>query len=791
MGIVGLLVQAELRRRWRTLLVLGLLVGVVAGAAMWAGAAARRTDSAYQRLLETTNAEDILVNPVDGYADPDVLGNLPQVGAYCRARGAPVILTNAQGEPDFTDPYLTLASDGSCMFDISAPGRVEGRLPDPDEPYEIFVSSAARRSRNLAVGDTIAAFYAPTQDSKPVPIELTVTGTGVFAEDALADLSNETSFPMIVMTPAFADKHPWRSEDSFEGLLVRLRNGEADVASYNAAALEAAGEPILFEDRFENERKGKRALEPFVFALWLFALGVAIAGGIMVAGAVYRTLRDATRDAPLLSALGVSRQLQTITLAILALVVATLGAAVAVAGSVLFSGLAPLGAARPVEPDPGLRADWLVVGSGVLITVVVVAIMLGLVLAWGPDRRDAREMRERLGPLARLRTNLPVPAAAGVRLSAGDLGRARTGARTTLIGAVAGVIAVLVVELVGAGLLRLVDTPDRYGWTWDASVGIGNDDDIDVDAALRGTGDAIASRTAVQLGQVDVGGITVAAVGIGESVGTPVRPPLLRGRHVGSDDEVVLGATTLDRLGATVGDRVPVRSGSSRRDMTVVGEAVFPRMAEYPGAPTTGLGEGVVLTADTFTEMTNVDYFVDWLVDLAPDATTDDLREALTSAGIHPDEVEVMLVDNPQKPDALFGYEDTSTLRHMLAALLGAIAVVSVTLGITSSVRGARRDLAVLRTVGLTKRQVRTAVHTHGAVIAAVALVIGLPLGVAAGRWAWEWFAHRLGVANDPITPTFTIGGLVLLSLASAIVVSVPVARRATRHAPASVLRSE
>ena len=153
--------------------------------------------------------------------------------------------------------------------------------------------------------------------------------------------------------------------------------------------------------------------------------------------------------------------------------------------------------------------------------------------------------------------------------------------------------------------------------------------------------------------------------------------------------------------------------------------------------------------------------------------------------------VEFIFVENPQRPDALFGYEDTAALRHLLAALLGAIAVVSVTLGITSSVRGARRDLAVLRTVGLTKRQVRSAVHTHGAVIAGVSLLIGLPLGVAAGRWAWQWFADHLGVANDPITPTVTIGGLVLLSLVSAVVVSVPVARNATRHDPAYVLRSE
>jgi hypothetical protein len=44
--------RAELRTRWRASLVLGLLIGVIAGGTLAATAATRRTHSAYARYLD-------------------------------------------------------------------------------------------------------------------------------------------------------------------------------------------------------------------------------------------------------------------------------------------------------------------------------------------------------------------------------------------------------------------------------------------------------------------------------------------------------------------------------------------------------------------------------------------------------------------------------------------------------------------------------------------------------------------------------------------------------------------
>src|SRR5580704_10086440 len=60
-GAAALLATIDVRRRWRSLVLLGLLVGVTAGLAVSAVAGARRTDSALPRLLAQTHASDAVV----------------------------------------------------------------------------------------------------------------------------------------------------------------------------------------------------------------------------------------------------------------------------------------------------------------------------------------------------------------------------------------------------------------------------------------------------------------------------------------------------------------------------------------------------------------------------------------------------------------------------------------------------------------------------------------------------------------------------------------------------------
>ena len=61
MGAVRLRLLAELRRQWRGLLALAVLLGVIGGVALSAAEGARRTDTAYPRFLRQSRAADLMV----------------------------------------------------------------------------------------------------------------------------------------------------------------------------------------------------------------------------------------------------------------------------------------------------------------------------------------------------------------------------------------------------------------------------------------------------------------------------------------------------------------------------------------------------------------------------------------------------------------------------------------------------------------------------------------------------------------------------------------------------------
>jgi|GEM_PF-1628334 len=799
MNLVAYLVRADLRRRWRTLLVLGLLLGVVVGGAMWAVAGARRTATSYERLLAATNTEDVLVNPDDGYADFDAIEALPQVRDACRATGAPLAIEGPDGEPDFEGPFLPFLSDGRCLFDLSGPARVDGRLPDPSEPYEVFLSASAAQTLGYGRGDTISAFAFADEEAPPEPIELTVTGVGVYGQDALLDPENTATFPVMLLTPAYGDAHPFDVQATFTGSLVQLEHGEADMAAFNAAAIDAAGESLHLEDRFENERKAGRALEPYALALRLFALGVLVAGIGMAGGALHRTLSSNPADHRTLASLGVAPVLQSLVPLALALVVGSLAAVVGTTLAIALSPIAPIGPAHDIEPDPGLHTDgWVLAlgATGMLLVAAAVGLLAAVALRRA-ERVGAEERASRPSLLSRAGLGLRAPSSAGLRLATGEIGSSRSGALTTFVGATLGVIAVLVVQVVGAGIVRLIDTPARYGWAWDAMVSVAEEDFTQAEgpsyrstvAQLDDLG--VAGRQTINLGQVDVAGLTVAAVGLGDAEGEAVGPPTIGGRLPADDDEVALGATTMHRGGVDLGDDVTIRSGGERRRLRVVGTVTFPRLTEYPGAPNTGLGDGALLTSEALVELTGALPYSGILVRAGDGDRLAALQSAFPQFSSSADNGFVTLIERPQRPDALFGYESTTPLRYGLGGLLGGLTVASVALGLSASVRAARREIAVLRAIGFTPGQSRHVVRVHGLVVAGVALVLGVPLGLAAGRAAWRSFADRLGVASDPITPGAGVAVTALVVVAVCVLLTIPIAAGATRSGPAAALRAE
>lgn len=71
------------------------------------------------------------------------------------------------------------------------------------------------------------------------------------------------------------------------------------------------------------------------------------------------------------------------------------------------------------------------------------------------------------------------------------------------------------------------------------------------------------------------------------------------------------------------------------------------------------------------------------------------------------------------------------------------------------------------------------------------ALLIGLPIGAAAGRWGWTAFAGQLGVLPEPIVPLVPALIAVPASLVLANLIGMPFGRTAARTSAAAILRSE
>jgi len=101
-----------------------------------------------------------------------------------------------------------------------------------------------------------------------------------------------------------------------------------------------------------------------------------------------------------------------------------------------------------------------------------------------------------------------------------------------------------------------------------------------------------------------------------------------------------------------------------------------------------------------------------------------------------------------------------------------------------------RRELAVLKTLGFVTWQVRATVAWQATAIATVSLIVAMPLGLAAGRWAWTLLAGQVAIVPVPVISPLTLLAVpAVLVLANAIA-AIP-ARKAARTQPATVLRAE
>jgi putative ABC transport system permease protein len=127
----------------------------------------------------------------------------------------------------------------------------------------------------------------------------------------------------------------------------------------------------------------------------------------------------------------------------------------------------------------------------------------------------------------------------------------------------------------------------------------------------------------------------------------------------------------------------------------------------------------------------------------------------------------------------------------LLASLLAVLGFGVLVHLLVTSVRGRRRTLAVLKTLGFTRRQIAATVSAQATTLVTIALLAGVPVGLVVGRWTWSRFADDLGVVAGVVIPGAALLVVVVTVLVIGNLAAVLPARSAARTPAGVVLRTE
>lgn len=798
MGTVGVLARSQLARHWRRTVGLAIIVGFALGVVLAAAAGARRTQTALERFVAHSRLPDAaFFGPLDLIA---AAARLPEVRAGVRAAYVPLTFVDVpEEERERLVPFASL--DADHLRRIERPFVVSGRLPIPGRVDEIAVSEKVAERRQARPGSVLRARAfadaADLEDFKATGPLLSLRVTGVVRQ--LADLARTaddqgdfvSGEEMVYLTPAFWRAHvrgrlPGFGEQA--ALLVDLLEVPGAVRRFQAGVLEANGgelpgvdETAGFFDPLDQADGVRRAVEVSAASLYAFATMAGFAVLFLVGQALARQAQEAASAFPSLSALGLSRR-QLVGAA--AARYAVVGVGAAFVGTVLATGLsslAPFGLARLAEPHPGVVVNAAVIAGGAAAGMAAI-VLTGAVSTWLGSRPRPAGQPLRVSSLTTrlIHTGASVPAVVGTRFALEPgRGAAALPVRTTLTAGVLAAALVATALTFSAGFDRVLAAPRFQGAPWDLVVGEPRDEGTTAQAilALDERVDAVADLISGTGAGGETGAVPLIVLGI---AGDPaMHPPVARGRRPGTDEEVAVTSQTARRLGIGVGDAIRIGSDAlAPRSYRVVG--IVP-IGQQLLADRAGLG--VLVTHRAAGALAGKEgqraWAVRWKAGVDQTRARDDLRRQFDSA-----------VRPFRSPDVR-NLARVRWLPNVLAVVLGILGFASLAHTLVAAVRRRARDLALLKTLGLDRRQVGRTVRWQALTNAAIGAGLGLPAGVVAGRWIWRLVGERIGVAPEAVTPWLAILVAASALLTLAVVVAAVPARMAARTSPAQILRTE
>ena len=801
MGAVWMRLRAELRVRWRAWLGLAVVIGLAGAVAAAAAAGARRTETAYPRFVRAQNGYDLITGGFSGMVDPGRalarMEAMPEVGQWARVDVAALsaILPSGRVAPA---PELTALTDlaGRAGFRVNRFKVVSGRMVDLRAPGEAVVDFPTADREGLRVGSVVRFIVGDPGAGRPRSAAVRIVGI-VASPGQFPAVGASSAFGSVYVTPAFVRSNGIRPSPGEASLLIRLRHGaagrEALVRQMRAAGLGGVEIPEVQQVQTAGVQRSIR-LESH--ALWALCVLIGLAAVAIVGQSLARQTYLDSADLPALRALGFSRG-QLFSLGIARAAVIGLAAAwVVVPVAVLFSPFTPVGLARIAEPDPGFAVDAPPLVAGAVLAALLTTLACA-VPAWTAARaatsayRPGRGGRRSPAFTHALSQVWRSPAAAAGMRMALQPGHGRTAVpvRSAIFGATLSVAALTASLVLAASLGHLLDTPRLSGFTWDAFVSV--EGGLPRAAAALRADPEIAGYTRGAFAGVRIGQLRVMALVLGGP--GPARPVITAGVPPAAGDEVALGASTMRDARTAIGRTVTVMLDQAAGHpeparMRVVGTVIVP--------PTpfqvTQLGEGAALALPGLLRIdpgaARRPGGLPFLVRFAPGVSRD---AGLAAVAKDIKGLPGPYVNAAERPANVVSLAGIAGLPVALSGLLALIAAGTLAHTLASSTRRRRHDLAVLKSLGFTRRQLRQAVAWQATTIAGIALLIGLPAGVAGGRWAWRWLAAQLGVLPEPAVPLAAIFIAIPAALVAANLIAAAPGQAAACTRPAAVLRAE
>jgi FtsX-like permease family len=826
--------RLDLRRRWRSLVALGLLITLATGTVMAATAGARRGASAADRLLEETVPATALVAPLTPGFDWEAVAGFPEVRALAR-----VVFSafEVDGSPAPTSMMLPPADD-AAMSSVERPVLLDGRLADPSRSDEVVVTPNFVDTAGKGIGDTVTLrLFTPEQvDSGQLPaqvstalthrvwiltteqaeaaaragteIEETYPAAGPVIEATIVGVIRSPWFRDTLDTPGFvvpsaglvADYSPnllGASGLASINVLVRLDRDAADLRGFQARLAETTGRSDIDVWNLTATMEKAREVARFeATSLGVFAVVAGLAATLLIGLAVARYVAGTVNELDALNAVGMTRRQSGRAVSLGPTVAAVAGAAAGGALTVGVSPWFPIGMASVLEPTPGPEADFVVLLVGLLAAPLLVALASTVATSLGLRTGvSTRVERQSAIASAAARAGLPVPVVMGTRFAL-ELGREHRAmpVRTVLLGAVAGVAGVAAALTFSGAASDASTNPARVGVLYQFEAWAGYDNvalwpaDAGFAAMVRVPGVAAVNDTRAQIADAEGEQLTVFSL---NAVGAQPTYVVTTGRSPVGPSEILLGERAARALGARLGDTVDLAGTNGKAEFVVVGIGFVDFIGSLLGdAASTGgavSNEGYeALFADEF-----VLRYGQVQLEPGTDVTVaqrrlNEVGDAVSTGRYSPEWM--VPTDVRELPAEL---RSVRTLPMVMAGFLALLALGAVGYALSTAVRRRNLDIAVLRALGMTRRQARSTMVAQATAVAVVGLAVGIPLGLAVGRTIWRYVAGIASVHYVPPTVWTALLTTAVVTLVAANVLATWPGYRAASQRVADVLRAE